>query len=63
MCLASAYTGEVEDNEVIVQDIARLRIEGNIITLSTLFGERKELEGTVKEVDFQRARIIIEPAV
>ncbi len=60
MCLAKAFMGETEDSEMILEDIAALRIEGNLLQLKTLFGERKEIEAVVKEVDFQRARIIIE---
>ena len=62
MCLAKAYMAQAED-EIILEDIARLRIEGNKIHLATLFGEQKEIEGTLKIVDFQGARIIIESSL
>ena len=60
MCLAKAYIGEAEPTEFIMEDIARLQIEGNVLHLATLFGEHKEIEGTLKMVDFQSGRIIIE---
>ncbi len=59
MCLAKAYLNEVKDNEFILEDVTNLRIEGNKLHLVTLFGERKEIEGSVREVDFQNSRIII----
>ncbi len=62
MCLAKAYIGETDRNDFIMEDVARLRIEGTTLHLISLFGERKEIEGTLKEVDFQNARIVIEPA-
>ncbi len=60
MCLAKAYMGEAEKNDFIMEDVTRLRIEGSKLHLATLFGERKEIEGILKEVDFQNARIVIE---
>ncbi len=60
MCLAKAYIGEAEPNDFIMEDIARLQIEGNVLHLATLFGERKEIEGTLAMVDFQSGRIVIE---
>ena len=61
MCLAKAYMAEAE-NEIVLEDIARLKIEGNKINLATLFGEQKEIEGTLKMIDFQGAKIVIESA-
>ena len=60
MCLAKAYLNEVKDNEFILEDVTQLRIEGSKLHLVTLFGERKEIEGSVREVDFQNSRIIID---
>ena len=57
MCLARAY---LQSEELILEDIAKLSIDGNKVNLRTLFGEEKEIEGYLKEVDFQGARIIIE---
>ena len=46
MCLAKVYLGEAENNDFIMEDVARLRVEGNKLHLATLFGEQKEVEGT-----------------
>ena len=59
MCLAKAYFGS---DELVLEDIAKLKIDGNKISLRTLFGEEKEIEGRLKEIDFQGARIVIEQA-
>ena len=61
MCLAKAYIGEAEGNDFILEDVAMLKIDGRKLLLSTLFGEHKEIEGSVKEIDFQKARIVLEP--
>ncbi len=56
MCLAKAY---VQD-QIALEDVARVRVEGRAIILRTLFGEQKEIEGVIKEIDFQGAKIVIE---
>jgi len=60
MCLAKAYSIKGEENELILEDVSRMIIEGDNLYLRTLFGEQKEINGFVKEVDFQNARIVIE---
>ncbi|NQT72363.1 MAG: CooT family nickel-binding protein [Chloroflexi bacterium] len=60
MCLAKAYLSKGEETEFILEDVVRLIIEGNNLNLRTLFGEQKEINGFVKEVDFQNSRILIE---
>lgn len=57
MCLARAFS---EGEELILEDISKLRIEGNKVNLRTLFGEEIEIEGFLKEIDFQGARIVIQ---
>ncbi len=60
MCLAKAYVGETEPENLMLEDVAWLQIEGTRINLTTLFGERKEINGSLREVDFQGSKIIID---
>jgi predicted RNA-binding protein len=60
MCLAKAYLGEGKGRQLVMEDVALLKIEGGKLHLSTLFGDQKEVEARVSEVDFQNARIILE---
>lgn len=62
MCLAKAYLNVIEGNNLILEDVAMLRAEGEKLYLSNLFGEQKEVEGIVKEVDFQKASIVLQTA-
>ncbi len=55
MCLAKAYKGE----ELIAENIAEMREEGDVLKLKTLFGEEVEVEGKVLSIDFVKSRIII----
>lgn len=56
MCLAKAYVHD----QMVLEDVARVRVEGKSLILRTLFGEQKEIEGIIREIDFQGARVIIE---
>lgn len=59
MCLAAAYQGTQSD-QPILREIARMTLYGNVIELETLFGEKKVLRGTLKEIDFMDSKVIIE---
>jgi predicted RNA-binding protein len=62
MCLAKAYLGEPEENEMILEDVASVKIDGGKLQLRTFFGEQKEIEGSIKEINFRSGNIIIEKA-
>ena len=59
MCLAKAYLGRGSD-EPILQDIARMRLDGERVQMETLFGQEKTIQGKVLEVDFSASKIVIE---
>ena len=60
MCLARAYLGENGNKEFLMEDVAFLKIDGNKLHMWTLFGEQKELEATISEIDFQNSNIILQ---
>lgn len=60
MCLAKAYLAKDDKKELLLEDVTSLKIEGNRVFLRTLFGERKEVEGMIREIDFQSAGIVLE---
>jgi predicted RNA-binding protein len=59
MCLAAAYQGAQSD-QPILREIAHMTLNGNVIELETLFGEKKVLQGKLKEIDFMESKVIIE---
>ena len=59
MCLAAAYQS-VEGDQPVLQKIAHVRINGNRVELETLFGEKKVLQGKIREIDFVNSKLIIE---
>jgi len=59
MCLAKAYFEKGGEGELILEDVALLEVEGKTVRLSTIFGERQELEASVKQVDLNNSRILL----
>lgn len=59
MCLAKAYSARGDDQELILEDVSKVTVDGDRLSLQSLFGERKEIAGSLMEIDFQRAMIII----
>lgn len=58
MCLAKAYLDEKE--RPFLEDVTSLRVEGRKLHLCNLFGETKELEASIREIDFQDSRILLD---
>ena len=60
MCLAKAYVAGDGDKELLLGDIASLRVEEGKILMTTLFGEQQEIEAGIKEIDFMSSSVILE---
>ena len=60
MCLAKAYMGSVGEGDLLVEDISTVQVEGDTVRVTTLFGEQKEYEAGIKEIDFRASRILLE---
>ena len=59
MCLATAYWSQ-EDEQPILRDISNASIISDTIELDTLFGEKKILQGKIRQIDFMDSKIFIE---
>lgn len=58
MCLAKAFLGN--ENEPLAEDITALKPEDGKLLITTLFGEQKEIEASITEIDFKASRILLE---
>ena len=58
MCLAKAFVNNW-NGQLVFQDIARMRVNGNQVELETLFGEEKVVPGRVIEIDFTASKILV----
>ena len=62
MCLAKAYLGGGYENELLAEDITALKNNGGKLLITTLFGEQKQIEASIMEIDFKASRILLEKA-
>ena len=60
MCLAKAYLMGDGQRELLLEEVALIEIRDKKLRLSTIFGEKKELEAVIKAVDFQNSSIVLE---
>jgi len=60
MCLAKAYLQEKGKKELLLQEVALIEIEDKRLLLSTIFGEQREIEADIRQIDFQNSNVILE---
>lgn len=60
MCLSKAYLEKNGERELLIEEVASIEVSHDKLRLTTLFGERKEIEARIKEVDFMTHSIILE---
>ena len=63
MCLAKAYFGNNNESEPVMEEITSIKSEGGKLLVTTLFGEQREIEANIKEIDFRGSNVILEKAV
>ena len=62
MCLAKAYIGTNGENELLMEEITSVKAEGGKLLVTSLFGEKKEIAASIKEIDFRASSIVLEKA-
>ena len=60
MCLSKVYFARDGGRELVISEIASLKVAANKLLLTTLFGEQKEIQGSIREIDFLTNSIILE---
>ena len=60
MCLAKAYLKGTERDELFLEEVALVRMGQGKLSLRTLFGEEKEIEAVIREIDFMKSSILLE---
>ena len=59
MCLAKIFLNQ-ESDQPIMQEISRIKFDGESIQIETLFGEGKTISGKLREIDFMSSKVILE---
>ena len=60
MCLSKAYIDKNGSTELVMEEIASVKIEGDKLLFKTLFGEQKEVAANIRQVDFVSHSILLE---
>ena len=60
MCFVKAYIKRGADKEVLLEDVASIKYDGEELVLETLFGEKRSIRAIIKEIDFANSIIFLE---
>jgi predicted RNA-binding protein len=60
MCLSKVYVAKNDERELVLSEITSLKVVANRLLLTTLLGERKEIQASIREIDFLTHSIILE---
>ena len=59
MCLSKVYRASNGDKNLLMEEITSVSIDGNKLLFKTLFGEQKEIQAHIKEIDFMTHTIVL----
>jgi predicted RNA-binding protein len=61
MCESTAYVKRKDREEVLLEEVAAIRPEGEKLVLRSVLGQRLEFDGTIEEIDLLGHRIVLRP--
>lgn len=62
MCLSKVYLQTNTGLELVMEDTAKIQVDGNMIILKTIFGESTKIEAHVQQVDLMTHKVILRKA-
>jgi predicted RNA-binding protein len=60
MCLSKVYFDRGGRKEVLLEEVASVTVDDGRLQLKTLFGEQKEIDARIKEIDLLAHSILLE---
>ena len=60
MCIATVYAEGKENTESIMQDVVKMKFSNDSVSFLDILGEEKQLDASVKSVDFLKHTITVE---
>ena len=60
MCESNAFTNKGGKEELVLKDVGMIQQSGDTVFLADILGNKKELKGRIKEIDFIKHKVIIE---
>jgi predicted RNA-binding protein len=62
MCLSKVYFERGGKKEILLDDVASVTVDDGKLQLKTLFGEQKEIDARIKEIDLMAHTILLQDA-
>ncbi|NOR48286.1 MAG: CooT family nickel-binding protein [Methanosarcinaceae archaeon] len=59
MCELNAVLVRGDEREVVMESVTRMVVDGDSVELTGIFGDKKVVSGSIKEVDFTKGETII----
>ncbi len=60
MCQARVYGQREGHEQLIMEDVALIEVDGDVCTMATLFGEEKRVKGRIVRIDLLKHRVVLE---
>ncbi len=60
MCLSKAYVDKNGKRELLMEEIASIKVEDEKLLVRTLLGEQREIGANIREIDFLTHSILLE---
>jgi len=60
MCMASVWIKKDSGEKNLLEEVAIIRVSGENLVLSTLFGEEESVKAKIKEIDFVNSKVLLE---
>ena len=59
MCLSKAYVDKDGNLELVMEEVASVNVENGKLLFKSLFGEQKEIEANIRQIDFMTHNIFL----
>ena len=59
MCLSKAYIDKNGERGLLMEEVASVEVRDDKLLLKSLFGEQKEVEANIREIDFLTHSIVL----
>jgi len=60
MCETNAYLKSEGGDELLLESLARVEVDGDKLYLTSIFGDKKTVNGRILEINFQGGKIVLE---
>ncbi len=60
MCQSSVYALDSGQQKLLLDEVTRVEVEGDALTIEALFGEPICLKARIKAIDLTKQRILVE---